>query len=78
MFDVTQAKAQVDAVPKLALPYFLDACDEIEKLRAERGREKELAEALRPFIPVQWSGVSGQDPRPRGAAALRRYDEAQS
>jgi hypothetical protein len=34
-FDIEQAKKQVDAVPKLALPYFLDACDEIEKLREE-------------------------------------------
>ena len=27
------SQRQVEAVPKLALPYFLDACDEIEKLR---------------------------------------------
>jgi hypothetical protein len=34
-FNIEQAKKQVDAVPKLALPYFLDACDEIEKLREQ-------------------------------------------
>jgi hypothetical protein len=34
-FNIEQAKQQVNAVPKLALPYFLDACDEIEKLRTE-------------------------------------------
>ncbi len=33
-FDIERAKAQVAAVPKLAFPYLLDACDEIDRLRS--------------------------------------------
>ncbi len=44
-FDAERAKAQVAAVSKLALPYLLDACDEIDRLhslllRAEEERDR--------------------------------------
>jgi hypothetical protein len=45
-FDIALAKTQVRAASVLALPYFLDACDEIARLR-----EREC-----PFC-----GSSGQD-----------------
>jgi hypothetical protein len=34
-FDVALAKDQVRATSVLALPYFLDACDEIARLREQ-------------------------------------------
>jgi hypothetical protein len=33
-FDIEQAKKQVEAEPRLHRAYFLDACDEIERLEA--------------------------------------------
>lgn len=61
MFDIEQAKKQVDAVPKLALPYFLDACDEVERLRAAL----QEIETLRPFLEMGreaegWKHLAGR------------------
>jgi predicted nucleic acid-binding Zn-ribbon protein len=42
-FDIEIAKAQVNAVPKLALSYFLDACDEVERVTRERNEAVENA-----------------------------------
>ncbi len=49
-FDAERAKAQVAAVSKLALPYLLDACDEIERLHSLLLRAEGIERAARCLI----------------------------
>ena len=64
-FDIALAKTQVRATSVLALPYFLDACDELEALRSADcpccGASGEDIIALRQTLADKQAAEDGED-----------------
>ncbi len=82
-FDAGRAKAQVAAVSKLALPYLLDACDEIDRLQhiidcadtplmRDVMRERDACAELLRWQPHTERGLSNLHPQHRAAVERAR------
>ncbi len=68
-FDAERAKAQVAAVSKLALPYLLDACDEITRLHSLLLRAEEERDSLQHVIDCADTPLMRDVMRERDACA---------